>query len=109
MKCAAHFGRFAVRYNGRDLLEIVDQRLHPALRLEAGAPQITHGIAYDEWEAAERYGYSDYWNAPREARAMMCASIKARVLVEVMTRHDYTELARKKADQERRRKGGRNG
>jgi len=38
---------------------------------------------------------------------MMIASIKARDLIGTMARHDYAEIARKKAESERRRKGSR--
>lgn len=105
MKCGQHFGLFGVRYNGEDLLTIIEGQRHPALRRKAGAPVITHGILYDEWEAAERYGYAAYWNSPREARAFMCASIKARSVISLMAKHDHDDITRREMEAERKRRG----
>lgn len=79
-------------FNRRDLLEILDGKLHPALQENNPAfkdrPKVSYDLLYDEMEAALAFGYQSYWSAERGDRALMVGFLKVRNAIDLMRDYD---------------------
>lgn len=64
----------------------------------AGRPNIGYENLMDEMDAAERFGFEVYWNATKEARAVMVAHVRSRRLLSSMSDYDYAQWVKTNAN-----------
>jgi hypothetical protein len=69
-------------------VEILVNKSHPALQRQPGQPDIEYSTAWDEFEAAEAFGWEAYWRGSIEMRAAMVGKVRSARILQLMYRHD---------------------
>lgn len=68
-----------MKYNGQDLLDILDNRLHPSLHDQPGKPRrpvIEHTTLLSQMRAMKEYGGSFFLGSDFELQALMVAQLR---------------------------------
>lgn len=68
-----------MKYNGLDLLEIIEGKLHPSMHNQPGKPRmpdIQHNLLLSELRTMKEYGGAFYLNSTRELQALMVAQLR---------------------------------
>lgn len=77
-----------IRYNGADLLKVMDERLHPALVDDGKRPKIFSDPSYDRLATAKQFGFEAYGRASRDWRIMMTSYVIASEVVDALKQWD---------------------
>ena len=68
-----------MKYNGIDLLDILDNRLHPSLHDQPGKPRrpvIEHNTLLSQLRAMKEYGGEFFVSSTRELQALMVGQLR---------------------------------
>lgn len=96
MTCCVASVRFNYQYGGHNLADILIHKNHAIFHLNR-TPSASQDTAVDEYEAAAKFGWTVYWNAPYAERVMMIAQMRGTNLLSQMQQYDAAEWAREEA------------